>query len=360
MAASVNFVLGSNMPVSQKQIAEITGVSQKTVSRVLRNDSTVAPDTRRKVQEASRRHGYSPNAAARAIREGVFNRVACVVMQSGHEGSAAHPNILSYITAAADELAAHEYSLVLEPFRIHPATREFIEPPRLFSELAVDGILAVAASGDVPEVVDRRIAEMYGPLVWLNRAAIDSVPCVLADEAYGARLLTRHLIDLGHRRIGYVGPVGEHFSANERRDGVAEELRSASLDASALLECGREVKTTELVTELLAHRPAVTAVVCYDHVFRRAVSVLAERRGLHIPGDLSVCHLASAWETYADSFPEFTAATVPEEDMARRAGGILLDRIAGRSHPVGAIRLRGDLRIGRSTAAPDGESGVTA
>jgi len=128
------------MSMNRNKVAELAGVSPVTVSRVFRNSSLVDPKTRKRVLEAGRKCGYVPNSAARAIRQGRFNRVAAVVVQYGDVGTSWFPNN-GFLDPAVNELAIHSYSMVTEPLYLDIKNDVFHQPPRLFSELAVDGIL---------------------------------------------------------------------------------------------------------------------------------------------------------------------------------------------------------------------------
>ncbi len=340
------------MPVNQKELARLAGVSQVTVSRALRGSSLVSPKIRQKVMDASHRCGYYPRSDARAMRSGKFKRIACVVTLHSPKDRP-HNTYSGYLDTAADLLAENGYSAIFESFYLDLRTNEFLEAPRLFSELAVDGVLGITAASPVMSYVDNRLAELGAPVVWVNRDMEEGIVSVVADEEANARILTRHLINLGHRRIGYLGRIGPHYSTIQRCEGVYQELKSAGYDTSGVNyhETNTEVASTEA---LLTGKPRFTAIVCYNLQAYLIALQVAARQGLRVPQDLSLCFFASSWEVSAFANFPATVVEIPEIEMAHTAIRLLLNTIEKhpRTEPVKPIC--GTLFEG-GTATPPGE-----
>ncbi|NLX03927.1 MAG: LacI family transcriptional regulator [Phycisphaerae bacterium] len=342
------------MAKTVKDVAAMAGVTPSTVSRVFRASPHVSPGTRERVLEASRRCGYFPHSAARAMRAGRFQRIACVLTRYGPIG-AAHCNFNGYLDMAADLLGEQGYSVIFEPFHLTPVTREVIEAPRLFSELAVDGILAFDAVGVVPEYVDERIADLHAPVVWINRTPTVGLPCVNSDETANARLMVRYLLDLGHRRIGYLGVDEPHYSMTERFETVVDELRRAGCDASALRQGRSDDSVTELARRVLDRQPPFTAVICYNFRMFHIALQMAASCGLRVPGDVSLCYFISPPE-----IPHFddclgTGVVVPERPMVEKGIDLLMAAMEGRPVSDETARIAGELFVGRTTSAPANE-----
>ena len=328
------------------EVAERANVSLKTVSRVLNDSSLVAPATRERVLRASRECGYYPHAGARAMRQGQFKRIAAAVVQYGPPGTAYFPKN-AYTDAAADALARHGYSLVFEPLHLEFGTDRFYEPPRLFMEFAVDGVLGLPAGGIVPPEVDEQLQRLGVPVVWMNRHVEPSRTNVACDELASTRTLVGHLLDLGHRRIGYAGFQTPHYAGEQRRSAVVSELNDAGLDASAVILADKADLTQQAVEAVLEHRPAVTAMICFHlGVFTTALHVIASR-GLRVPRDLSICYFASPWELALTKYP-VTLMEVPESRMAVAAVEMLVATLAGQDVAV-PEPIAGTLHVGRTT-----------
>jgi len=331
-------------------VARLAGVSPATVSLVYSNSPRVAAKTRAKVMKAGKRSGYFPNAAARAVRRGRFYRIAAVVVQYGPRGTTYVPNN-GYFDTAADKLADEGYSLVFEPMHLQWYTDDFIEPPRLFMELAVDGILALPATGYVPPKLDEQLEKLGAPVVWLNRKSGDGFESVYCDEVAGGRLLAKHLIDLGHRRIGYLGFKGLHYSVEDRLEGVRSAMVEAGLDLSGLQLAVREASMVPEAERLLEADPPFTAAVCYQRRGHDAMLHMCSQRGIRVPFDLSIAHFASVWEREYLNFPT-TRLEVPEPKMAEVGVELLLRKIQGRDTTDIPRAVVGKLCLGMTTGRP--------
>ena len=341
------------MAANQKELARLAGVSQVTVSRVLRGTPGVSPKLRQRVLQTTRLYKYYPRSDARAMRRGKFQRIACAVTQYGPKGST-HCIYNGYLDPATDTFAEHGYSTIFEIFYMNVRTHSFIEAPRLFSELSVDGVLGIHAAGPVASYVDDRLAELDAPVIWVNRNSSPGVVSVTCDEYGGARALTRHLIDLGHREIGYFGADSSHHSYPDRSRGVRDELVAAGLDTSATapMRSNEEVLYVEM---LLDRRPRITGLVCHNLQFYLMAASAAGIRGLKIPQDLSIAYFANMWELFSLSNYPVTVMTVPDVLMSRAAANILMDALKYNRTPANIPPIRGQLIPGYSTTPPGRE-----
>jgi len=338
----------------------VVGVKTATVSRVLNdkpNPIKVSERTKSRIFQAVKELGYQPNAAARAIRQGRFNRIACVVTQYGPRGTTYWPTMASYLEIAADKLAEYGYSLIFEPFHIDYPTDQLLETPGLFTELAVDGVLGVAAAGMVAYEVDEKLSRLKAPTVWLNRNPESEGMVVTCDEVAGARELTRHLIGLGHRRMGYVGTQGDHHSKQDRYRGVMEELAAGGLEPVSRFLKERLTGLDVVAGELLDHQPRPTALVCYGLFEYDAAIMEAARRGIKIPGQLSVCYFASPWDR-RETRSKPTRIEIPEIPMAAAGVDILMARVREKKVLPVPKPFVGKMVVGHTTAPPEVSMGA--
>lgn len=338
------------MAVSLRDIAKKAKVSFPAVSSVVNNSRStvvVSEKTRRRIKQIAQELGYVPNAGARAIRRGSFNRIAWVPTRMNDLGWS---STQSYLNHAVNTLANHGYSLVFEPLDLDFPSKTFIEPPRLFSELAVDGILAFDGTGIVPEKIDSLLMERKSPLVWINRNPTPGTFGVVCDEKPGAKLLVDHLAGLGHRRIGYIGSDGPHYSSTDRLQGIVEALETSGLDPRWARMGKRKSLFREIAEDLLNQRPRVSALVCYGHVTFDAAMEAAGAKGLRVPQDLSLCYFASPWEM--DMNLSATAVILPEPQMATTAVEMLME-IIGHSLTLPTLEyFTGSFRKGTTTGVP--------
>jgi DNA-binding LacI/PurR family transcriptional regulator len=340
------------MTVRLIDIAKRLGVSPQAVSKVVNQTKStckIGSETQRQIKRVARELGYYPNAGARSIKKGRFGRVAFVVTRYVNKAKkgVASPG---YLEAAVGFLAEKGFSLIYEPFDLDYVTSEFIDPPRLFSELAVDGILALDSAGVVLDYVDRRLTDMGAPVVWINRAPAPEISTVVCDERQGARLLTRHLLDLGHRRIGYLGPEKNHYSAVDRFEGVFAELQQAGVDTGEMASTPRSIQFEDAAGRLLQKVPQVSAVICYNHLVYEAVLHMACRLGRRVPENLSLCYFDSPQQTGIELFS--TCLDLPEMQMAITAAQTLLSMIEGKQKEPITAAIPGILHLGKTTGPP--------
>jgi LacI family transcriptional regulator len=324
----------------------MAGVSQITVSRVLRGSNKVSKKLRQKVLEASQRTGYRPRGDARAMRRGRFDRIAIVVPRYGlrEEG---RPGYFGYVDTAASELADLDYSMIFEPLCLNPETDDFYGFPKLFTEIAADGVLVVNP-GVVPPVLPQRLKAMGCPIVWLNQKPDDGEIAVWTDEIQNARILTRHLLELGHRRIGYMWcGHGDHYSMRERKEGYVLELKERGLAPCGMQEHPGD-DWAEQARWILDQNPRPTAVICYYRALYDLLLHESARRGIRVPEDLSLCLFASTWES--SPLRPFTCLAVPEAEMAKQGARCLVELIREGSISEPMEPLVGKLYPGGTTA----------
>ncbi len=309
---------------SSSTVAAAVGVSQSTVSRALRGDPRVRPDTRRLIEEAAVRLGYRPSWFTPPQARERPRTIGVVV------ADLTNPFFPSLLTPIHDELRIMGYHLVLFAERTDIPTGQ-----RALNELLdreIDGVLVTTAT------LDTRLAEtMSGrtlPLVLLNRYvdAMD-VDRVVADNYEGGRAAARHLVELGHRRIGVIrGPVNTSTS-RDRHAGVLAGLEQAGvvLDERLVREgpyshqCGYQ-NARELLRDVASAAAAPTALVCGNDVIAFGAIDAAKSLGLEVPRDVSVVGFddvpMAAWEVFA-----LTTVRQPLSEMARAAVRLLVERV---------------------------------
>lgn len=336
--------------VTLKDIAKLAGLSAVSVSRILnqRNKEVRATAIRRaeKVRRIAAQLGFRPNAAARAVQGGKFRQVACATtMFAVREGTGTGGGFGDYLTGIALELAGRGYSALFEPFLLHPDTCKLMQPPKFVSELLVDGVLGISAAGVDMTSVDLQLKALRVPIVWINRNPQPRVVTVLADEQINGRMLAEHLLELGHRRIGYVGYATEHYSIAGRQAGVRKALKKAGADASALLFPKKQVMQRGLaIRQIFDRKPALTALICENRLWVDAAMQEASHRGLAVPGNIKLACFSSPTQINIEI--PVVYLEIPEPEMARKGARILLDLIAGKQPPRRIEPISGRLITG--------------
>ncbi|MBB4660920.1 LacI family DNA-binding transcriptional regulator [Conexibacter arvalis] len=337
------------MSVTSRDIAREVGLSQTTVSRALRGDPRVAPDTLARVRAAAERLAYVPDAAARWLTTGRTLTVGVVVADITNPF---YPEIVEVLHA---ELGREGYATVL------------LNDPRA-DDLArhlrgrsVDGLIVVSATLD--DGLAARLPRLGVPLVLLNRD-LDEIAAdrVLSDNVAGGALVVDHLLELGHRRIGLIAGPPNTSTARDREQGMRAALAARGLPlAPELRRAGSFSHHSgyQGCVELLRLPEPPTAVVCASDVVAFGALDAAKRLGVEVPRRLSIVgydDIAMAgWEAFA-----LTTIRQPLAQMAKRSVRLLLERLrpAGGSPPPAAPPRREvfppHLVKRETTAAPAG------
>lgn len=275
--------------VSIKDIAQAADMAHSTVSRALRGSPLISDETRERIQRLAREMGYTPNAVAQSLQTQRTNTVGLVVT------SIADPFFADVVKGVEEVAQSTEFSVFLNSSHNDP-DRE-IQVIETFHRRRVDGIL-VASSRIGSNHVDR-LARIEVPVVLLNSEAEkghDFLHSVTVDDGTGAREAVRHLIELGHRRIGYLGVRNRPLSNQRRRQGYREALEEAGIEPreewieiAPLGETGREEDVT--AAEALAPRlldAGVTAIFCFNDMIATGVLLACRQRGVRVPDACSV------------------------------------------------------------------------
>ncbi|MFI2721177.1 LacI family DNA-binding transcriptional regulator [Streptomyces collinus] len=310
-----------------RDVAERAGVSKSLVSLVLRGSDQVRPEKRDAVLRAAQELGYRPNAAARSLSEQRTRTVGVLL------NDLRNPWFVDLLDGLNSLLHANGLHMLLADARLNRRTGQDPADPLL--DLRVDGLVVVGTLPD-PAPLGAVAERIPVVLAGSREPAPPGVDVVAGDDERGARLVTEHLIGLGHRRIAHIagyGAVGElrrgSFEAAMRRHGLGER---AVVEPSDMTEEGGYRTTVRLLSG--PERP--TAVFAVNDMAAIGVLSAAEELGLRVPRDLSVvgydntsiARLRHVWLTTVDN---------TSHEIGRRAARCLLERFEG---PGGAGRTQ--------------------
>ena len=318
-----------------------------TVSRVVNDSGRVRPVTRRRVERAMRDLAYIPNRAARSL---VVNKLGVLALVIPDISNPFFPLLARGAEAAA---RAAGYTVILgntdEKFDEEDA---FL---RAACALRVDGVL-LAPSGRRSRESLELLARQRIPVVLIDRD-VDGVPndIVRGESRRAAMLLTEHLIQHGHRRIGLISGPADISTAQERERGFRDAMREHDLEAVPALmrrapytRQGGHRAGLSLLSEPDQHRP--TAVVTANNFLGFGLIDAARERDIRVPDDLAIVTFDDV-EIVTDA-PFFTCAAQPAEAMGRTAVERLIARLAGDESPYRETVLHTEVRIRRSCGCP--------
>ena len=273
----------SGKPATLREVASRAGVSTATVSRALRGAVGTDPTTRRRVQEAARALRYRPSGVARSLKLRSTRTIGLIVTDIEN------PYFPQVIRAVEDAARDRGYSVVLTDGRRSPE-REF-RSLEVLAEREVDGLLI--ASSALTGRHQRWIEERPCPVVIINgESPLDAVPAVLTDNEAGGRLAAEHLLDLGHRCIGYVAaPAADNVAVGKRLSGAHLALADYGLAADELhvvVGDGGTKGGEDAARAALKQRSETTALICYNDLTAVGATRALRSLGLRAPQDVSV------------------------------------------------------------------------
>lgn len=338
---------GKGSRVSIKDVARAAGVSHSTVSRALRNSPLVNAETAAHIRRIAEEMGYIPNIVAQSLVTQRTYTVGLVVTTISDP-------FIDQIVEGIEDLATREgYSVFLSSSHADPG-RE-IAVVEAFHRRRVDGVIVLASR--VGSMYTERLQELGVPIVLINNQADGAyLYSVSADDLSGARQAVRHLVDLGHTCIGYVGCHFRPPSNRRRLEGYRQELARAGLPYESDLvvhpKTFSDVENGRLALDALLNAGA-TAAFCYND--RMAIGLMAEarHRGIRVPEDLSIVGFDDI-EASSYVFPSLTTVKQPRFEMGMRAMQMLLDLLAGQE--VDDDLMPCELVVRESTAPPRKES----
>ncbi len=316
--------------VSIQDIARAAGVSHSTVSRALHNSSLISMDVRKHIQQLAVDMGYTPNAIAQSLQMRRTNTVGLVVTSIGDP-------FWSDVVRGVEEIArSHHISVFLSSAHTDPE-QEFAAIEQ-FHRRRVDGVLV--ADAHMSKAHAERIMRMRVPTVLINcqvDGMVDWSHSVAVDDALGARLAVEHLIQLGHRTIGYLGVANRPLSNTRRLGAYRTVLRECGLNQLPEWELVSQDQLLEDATigEMLAPRlldAGVTAIFCYNDMIAIGALLACNARGIGVPSQVSIVGFddipAARFVT-----PALTTIHQPKQRLGSQAMSILLDLLADRVAP---------------------------
>jgi LacI family transcriptional regulator len=310
---------------TQKDVALRAGVSRATVSFVLNDQADlkvpISAETRRRVLSAMTELGYEPDARAQSLRRG-NTKIVGVIFPVIH-----NPFFWQILSGISDALWEAGYGLHLSR---HPQdAQQEANTIRELTRQRVDGfILLAAAKYLLPRHTDY-LRKAGRPVVEITatRAEFDHV---IHGYSSGTRALIAHLLELGHRRIGFIYGVSQEVQGFDRLLTYRQVLQEAGLSGSEAFEvhCGDTLQDAyQAAYTLLRHPDRPTALLVINDMLAIAVMRAASDLGLTIPGDLSVAGFDDIpFSSY--TLPRLTTVSGKAEESGRDAVRLLLRRFA--------------------------------
>ncbi|WP_432482088.1 LacI family DNA-binding transcriptional regulator [Kineococcus esterisolvens] len=330
-------VAGGGPRPTIRSVAERAGVSKSLVSLVLQGSPRVGDARRRAVLAAVQELGYRPDPAARSLAERRTRTVGVLL------DDLRNPWFVDLLEGLRPVLRAAGLRPVLGDTGAEP------EAARTFTQLRVDGLVVVGTREDPGAVAQVAEAAAAVPTVLAGTRDAVHADVVADDGRAGVRLVVEHLLALGHRRLAHVAGAGA--VGRVRRAAFEEAAAAAGVSATVVEADMTEDGGHRAGLRLLSgpHRP--TAVLAANDVSALGLLAAAGDLGLRVPRDLSV---AGYDDTSLAALRSVSLTSVDNRshDVGRRAGELLLARIADPAAPPRTELLAPRLAQRRTTAPP--------
>lgn len=315
-----------------RDVARQAGVSPMTVSRVINGEKSVRDSTRETVTAAIRDLNYAPNPAARSLASAELVRIGLLYSNP----SAAY--LSEFLVGGMEQTSRSGAQLIIE--RCDEGGEA--EAAEKLVGMGVDGIILPPPICD-SEAVLQTLAKSRTPAVAVATGhPAASTSAVRIDDRAAAEAMTQHLIDLGHRRIGFIKGHPNQTASAQRYEGYLTALARAGLAADvALVTQGYFTYRSglEAADQLLGLPSPPTAIFASNDDMAAATVAVAHRLGLDVPRDLTVCGFDdSALATTI--WPELTTIRQPIADMSREAVTVLIEEIRARRSGESTPRRR--------------------
>ncbi|WP_353217573.1 LacI family DNA-binding transcriptional regulator [Sandarakinorhabdus sp.] len=341
--------------VTIRHVAAQAGVSLQTVSRVINNGSNVRPEMQQRVQAAIDALGYVPSIAAQRMSGSrsylilaLNDRDRTIADWRARQGT---DWVDQMLLGGMLKCAEHGYRLIFELVDTHNDHIQR-ELAAAIAALQPDGVILTPPHSDNP-LITALLVHSEIPFARIgSRSSGDGIALTMDDEG-ASRLATRHLIDLGHRRIGFIAGSVDYQLSGWRVDGWRAEMAAAGAATDGLLATGDfSYASGEAAADaLLAQAQRPTAIIASNDQMALAVIAAAERHGLAIPQQLSlVCFDNTPLVRFTR--PPLTAIDQPVAEITSRAVEYLIAGAGSDDLPDVPLVVPASLVVRESTAPP--------
>lgn len=340
------------MAVTIKDLARAAGVSHTTVSRALHDHPAISIQTTARIKNLASSMGYVPNATARGLKTHRTRALGVIVSNIDDPfwsevmhgvDDVLHPNGYSFFVAATHRDKQREKEVVT-----------------MMVQRGVDGVILLAPQFSSDQA---NMLHSYGlPMAIVNNEGAGQYQYLIYnDDAYGINLITKHLIDLGHQQIAYLGNTLGGSTNNERVSGFQKTMQAAGLkvkeDFIHLTKGGTPEGGFAGAQYLLSLPKVPTAIICYNDFMAVGVYRALAQSGYRVPEDMSVTGFDDI-TIAAYLIPPLTTLHQFKYDLGMGAAKMMLEILEKGPHttiepPISKkVSLKGQLTLRKSTAPP--------
>ncbi|MGE0422050.1 MAG: LacI family DNA-binding transcriptional regulator [Reyranellaceae bacterium] len=314
---------GGGDAVTMSDIARLAGVSPMTVSRALREPSTVSEKMRRKVEAAVREHGYLPNRIAGSLSSMRSNIVGLIVP------SIRNSLYASMVQAISDVLRANGFHLM-----IANSGHRLDDEEALVSAFLAQRVCGLVLHNTTHTRQVRELVRKTGvPVIETGNLPPEPLDMAVSYSNFeAARAMTTHLGRLGYRKIGFVTlPLRDNDRSRERRRGYLAALKELGLpaDPGLVLEAtGGFAEGADAVVRLIQTHPGLDAAFFAGDVLAVGALLECQRRGWAVPKRVAIASFDDL-DLLRHAVPAVTTLRIPRDEIGRRSAELLVNRLLG-------------------------------
>jgi len=335
------------MPITIKDVAQKADVSIATVSLVIHNSGRISNDTRKRVQKVIKYLNYHPSRSASGLASRKTGNIGFILTEDHFLKTESF--YTRVFLGAEFEARMNDYYVLLAT--VSSEFKENDPLPRFVLERSTDGVII---AGKVPKSLLKELEAFNLPLVFVDYTPpFGDHPNVLSDNVRGGFIATQHLIELGHRKIAFIGGEISHPSIAERLQGyrMAMEKANLNIDNSLIVtndeylsrqngyKCAKKIFNGEA--------RATSVFACNDSTAIGVMQYMKDKK-YKIPDNVSIvgCDDAEA-DLLLD--PPLTTIRIPKIDMGVEAVQLVLSLMNGKKKSAKKIIVPVELVVRKST-----------
>lgn len=338
---------------SQVDVARLAGVSRATVSYVVNNQTDgripISEETRQRVLDAITELGYAPDASARALRSGSTKTIGLIVPDIHN------PHFWQVADGVEQEADAAGYHILLSS--IPPENKYAEDIFKNLSNRRIDGLVMIPSfiyQSDEAQKTLEHLVKRHFPIVGMmadHGDMFSNIDRVISDYRDITVDVMKHLLSLGHKRIGFVFGIAVPTLGNDRLSAYQESLQAAglSVDPDLVVECGPTIEDSYRATLQLLESPSrPTALLAINDLLAVGALRAIKDLGLDCPRDISLFGYDDMpLSNYL--VPRLSTASKDGEKIGREATRLLLARMQDPSRSPQQVRLSARLILREST-----------
>jgi DNA-binding LacI/PurR family transcriptional regulator len=321
-------------PATMADVARLAGMSIATVSRAFNGESSVRPENRDRVARAIEAVGYRPNRVAMNLRRQKVEMIGVLV------SDIENPHFTATVRAAEAAAYRHGYRVLL--CNTDEQASKQSDYLNVLAAERVGGAILSPTDPGAPEI--RHLLDLGIQLVAFDRRVLDGrASSVTAANRAGALLATRHLLGLGHTRIGMLAGADGVQTSDERREGYAHAMEASGLQP-LVADGGFRIEPSRAAAERLLEHRDMTALITANNLASIGALQALQAAGRRVPDDVALVTMDDPpWASLMT--PALTALAQPVQEMAECAVALLLDGLEHRDHVPQHVSFDFELRV---------------